>query len=93
MRAVTPATLSPDELSSWLAFRKRREPEVAPVLSDVGCSHLLESIIWDEFLRHRWCLSAAVPFTGVAPLAYAQRTAAFGPDLGAMRGRSRRGQG
>jgi hypothetical protein len=53
----------------------------------MGCPHLLGPLIWEEFLKYRWSTSAKIPFPGLDPIAYAQRTSAFGPDLGAVRRR------
>jgi hypothetical protein len=54
------------------------------VFTSLGCPHLIEPVIWTEFLKYRWSASAAVPFGELNPIVYAQKTSMFGPDLGAI---------
>jgi hypothetical protein len=84
MQSTTPESLSASERASWEAFCIQREQEIIPVLSELGCPNLRDSVIWEEFLKYRWSLLADVPFESINPLLYAQRTALFGPDLGAV---------
>jgi hypothetical protein len=84
MRAATQEGFTERERSLWERFKESRESQGARVFTSLGCPPLIEPVIWDEFLKYRWSASATVPFGGLNPIVYAQKTSMFGRDLGAI---------